>query len=126
MASDGIQPLRCTKKTCKGNKMAVGLRYMKIKCTTVECACAPLLSLRNIISSHCLEWVRTPGNYSSYRGNKFGRSKSQIQKEIAEKINAAGAAMGLDRQRDKRQVNNKIRYIERKFKEVYEWVNKKN
>ena len=70
-----------------------------------------------------LEWVRTPGNYSSYRGNKFGRSKSQIQKEIAEKINAAGAAMGLDRQRDERQVDNKIRYIERKFKEVYEWVN---
>jgi hypothetical protein len=69
-----------------------------------------------------LDWMTENGgaNYRHYRGNDCGEKKIKICKEIADKINAAGICNG--RIRTDRQVQEKIRYIDKAFKKAHDFA----
>ncbi len=56
-----------------------------------------------------LDWLKTPSNYSFWKGNSIGTSKSEIQTKLANTINAEGMKLGIDRKRDGPSVGSKIR-----------------
>lgn len=70
-----------------------------------------------------IDWLKTHGNYSRWRGNKEGLSKQKIQLEIAEKLNNDGIKKGILRHRTDKQVGAKIQQIERNYRETLLWTN---
>ena len=66
-----------------------------------------------------LDWLKIPGNFAHWKGNERGISKREIQMELAEMLNREGQRMHIiARDRDKKQVGAKIRYVCRKFQDT--------
>ena len=70
-----------------------------------------------------LDWLKTPGEYSNWRGNAQGKTKKDIQQSIADKLNREGRDNhGIDRRRDQKRVGNKIQAIETKFQQTLSFM----
>ena len=69
-----------------------------------------------------LDWLKTPGNYAHWRGNNRGITKQTIQLQVANMINSNGLKMGINRQRNEKQVGSKISYMEGKFRETLSFM----
>jgi hypothetical protein len=69
-----------------------------------------------------LDWLKTPGNYQTWRGNDRGITKLAIQQEIANSINAEGLRQNINRQRTEKQVGAKIAHMEQKFRSTLSFM----
>jgi hypothetical protein len=70
-----------------------------------------------------LDWLKCHGNYADWRGNKFGRSKKDIQIQLADMINKHGYEKhNIHRNRTEAQVGAKIRYFELQFKKALSFM----
>ena len=65
-----------------------------------------------------LDWLKTPSNYSFWKGNNIGTSKSEIQMKLSNTINAEGMKLGIDRKRDGPSVGSKLRNFEKLYRET--------
>jgi hypothetical protein len=67
-----------------------------------------------------LDWLLVPGNYSlKWKGkDNKGENKTKVAKKIAALMNDANVKVA----RDEKQVQNKIKYLEKAFKKANDWT----